>query len=126
MPAGRPPKWETPAQVQLLIDDYFANTSEEEWTITGLAIALDTWRSVLVDYEGKDEFTATIKKAKEKVHNAYEKDLRKKGRSGDIFALKNFGWRDEKTLDHKGSLTIVDLIGGIDHDGETGPEQIEE
>lgn len=99
MPAGRPPKWENPEQVQVLIDDYFANTSEEEWTVTGLALALDTYRDVLIRYEEKDEFYNTIKKAKEKVHNAYEKDLRKKGRSGDIFALKNFGWKDQQQVD---------------------------
>lgn len=97
---GRPPKWENPEQVQVLIDKYFDSTPEEEWTITGLALALDTYRSVLIDYQEKDEFSYTIKKAKERVQNAYEKDLRRKGRSGDIFALKNFGWSDKQELDH--------------------------
>lgn len=100
MAGGRPPKWESPEQVQVLIDKYFDSTPEEEWTITGLALALDTYRSVLVDYQEKDEFSYTIKKAKEKVQNAYEKDLRRKGRSGDIFALKNFGWSDKQEIDH--------------------------
>lgn len=97
---GRPPKWQSPEQVQVLIDLYFASTPESEWTITGLALALDTFRSTLIDYEEKDEFYYTIKKAKEKVHNSYEKDLRAKGRSGDIFALKNFGWSDKQEIDH--------------------------
>lgn len=30
--------------------------------ITGLALALDTTRDTLMDYEGKDEFSDTIKK----------------------------------------------------------------
>ncbi len=94
--AGRPLKYKELKQIQPLIDNYFATTKEEEWTITGLALALDTSRDILIDYEGRDAFSNAIKKAKEMIHNAYEKDLRRKGRSGDIFALKNFGWRDEQ------------------------------
>ncbi len=46
------------------------------------------------------EIIRLIKKAKLKVHNAYERDLRNRGRSGDIFALKNFGWKDQQDHDH--------------------------
>ena len=99
MKLGRPPKWETADQIQGLIDTYFKNTPEKEWTITGLALALDTTRDVLIDYQEKDGFSYAIKKAKEIVHNAYEKDLRRQGRSGDIFALKNFGWKDKTEQD---------------------------
>jgi hypothetical protein len=35
-----------------------------------------------------------LEMAKMKIEHAYEKSLRKNGRSGDIFALKNFGWTD--------------------------------
>lgn len=97
---GRPPKWETVEQVQSLIDSYFADTPKEEWTITGLALSLDTTRQTLLDYEHKDEFTDAIKKAKLKVENGYELDLKKSGRSGTIFALKNFDWRDKQEVDH--------------------------
>lgn len=105
-PGGRPPKWTSPEEVQVLIDEYFNNTPEEEWTITGLALALDTYRSVLVDYQHKDKFSNTIKRAKEKVQHAYEKDLRRKGRSGDIFALKNFGWRDKQEIENTGNVNL--------------------
>ncbi len=71
----------------------------EEYSITGLALALDTTRQTLVDYEEKDEFTDTIKKAKLRVENRYEKALQKQGRSGDIFALKNFNWKDKSESD---------------------------
>lgn len=98
---GRPPKWQTPQALQAEIDAYFESTPEEEWTITGLALALNTYRDVLMDYQEKDEFSNTVKRAKLKVQYAYEKDLRKKGRSGDIFALKNFGWTDKQEFDHK-------------------------
>jgi hypothetical protein len=97
---GRPLKFESLKDLQDRIDIYFNNTSKDEWTITGLAMELDTFRSVLVDYgTGKyddvDEFSNAIKKAKQKVENGYEIDLKKSGRSGTIFALKNFDWTDK-------------------------------
>lgn len=96
-------KFQSVEELQQKINKYFSETKEEEWTITGLALALDTTRDTLVDYgsgEGdRAEFSDTVKEAKEKVHNAYEKDLRRKGRSGDIFALKNFGWTDRQEID---------------------------
>ncbi len=98
--AGRPLKFETVEDLNAAVDKYFTETKEEEWTITGLALALDTSRETLINYEERPEYFDTIKKAKEKVHNAYEKDLRRKGRSGDIFALKNFGWTDRQEIDH--------------------------
>lgn len=94
-PGGRPLKFQSLKELTDIADKYFAETPEAEWTTTGLALALDTTRELLMDYQNKDEFSDTIKKYKLKVHMAYEKDLRKMGRSGDIFALKNFGWRDQ-------------------------------
>ena len=99
-PNGRPLKYQSLEEMKPLGDAYFLKTPEQEWTITGLALALDTTRELLMDYQNKDEFSDTIKKWKLQVHNSYEKDLRAKGRSGDIFALKNFGWRDQQAIDH--------------------------
>lgn len=96
---ARPLKFQSPEELQKAIDSYFDTTPKEEWTITGLALALDTTRQTLVNYEEKDEFLDTIKKAKLKVENGYEIDLKKHGRSGTIFALKNFDWRDKQETD---------------------------
>lgn len=99
--AGRPLKFQSVEDLKEKINKYFAETPIEEWTITGLAIALDTVRSVLIDYEkgkynqGDREFSNTIKKAKHLVEHSYEIDLKKHGRSGTIFALKNFDWKDQ-------------------------------
>jgi len=107
MTKGRPLKFGSVEELQQKIDEYFSKNLESEWTITGLALALGTYRDVLIDYqEGKydkedRDFSNTVKKAKEMVHNSYEKDLRRKGRSGDIFALKNFGWKDKTETDIK-------------------------
>ena|SRR3990167_5648048 len=99
MERGRPLKFETEEILKELIESYFNNTPKDEWTITGLALALDTSRKVLCEYEDKDEFSNTIKKAKLRVENGYEIDLKKHGRSGTIFALKNFDWKDNNQTD---------------------------
>lgn len=96
---GRPLKFNSLEELQEKINSYFSSVKMEEWTITGLALSLDTSRETLMNYEDKEEYFDTIKKAKEMVHNAYEIDLRRKGRSGDIFALKNFGWTDKTEQD---------------------------
>lgn len=106
--ANKPLKWPSVEELQSQLQAYFDDTPRKEWTITGLALALNTTRSTLNDYqngilesispEDKALYTATIRKAKEMIHNQYEIDLRKQGRSGDIFALKNFGWTDERSV----------------------------
>lgn len=97
---GRPPKWNSVEQLQELIDKYFEDYPREEWTVTGLALALDTDRITLMRYQEKEEFSNTIKKAKTRVENSYELDLKKNGRVGAIFALKNFGWTDRQEVAH--------------------------
>ena len=100
---GRPLKFQSVEELQEKIDAYFEQTDETEWTITGLALALDTCRLTLLHYEEKPEFVNTIKNAKLKVENGYEVDLKKHGRSGTIFALKNFDWTDKQELEHSGA-----------------------
>lgn len=104
---GRPPKWETVEELQKGIDDYFDTTGKEEWTVTGLALHLDTSRDVVLDYQEKDGFSYAIKKAKLKVENSYELDLKKSGRTGTIFAMKNFGWKDKTEVENTGKPTTV-------------------
>ena len=72
---GRPLKFQSVEQLQSLIDKYFekCDLDNEPYTITGLACALDTDRAALVRYEHKDEFYNTIKKAKRKVEEQFEK-----------------------------------------------------
>lgn len=96
---GKPLKFETPEILQQAVDKYFAETPQEQWTITGLALALGTDRGTLCNYGRRDEYANSIKIARLKVENAYELSLRKNGRTGDIFALKNFGWRDQGNID---------------------------
>ena len=110
MAGGRPLKFENVEQMQKLIDKYFAETPDDEITITGLALALDTDRKTLINYENRDEFFNTIKKAKTMVELSYEKSLRKNGRTGDIFALKNFGWTDKQEIENNVSINSYEQL----------------
>lgn len=71
-------------------------------TITGLAVALNTSRSTLLNYGDREEFFVTIKKAKDFIENALEEGMLK----GDINptaaifnAKNNFGWKDKTETD---------------------------
>lgn len=112
--AGRPLKYQSVDEIIPIIDKYFNSTPIDEWTITGLALALDTSRTTLIDYEryGEDgkidiAFTDTIKKAKDMVEHSYEIDLKKKGNTGTIFALKNFDWKDKSEVEN--TLTVTPI-----------------
>lgn len=107
MPPGRPLRFKTPEEMQERIDAYFASVEEpkviegniyfEPITITGLALALDTSRETLCNYEKRDEFFDTIKRAKLRCENYAEKQMfRGKNAAGPIFALKNYGWTDKQ------------------------------
>lgn len=95
---GRPLKFATPEEFTAKANEYFANTPKEEWIITGLAVYLDTSRETLMNYQKRDAFFDAVKKAKDMIESSYEIDLKKKGNSGSIFGLKNFGWVDR--VDH--------------------------
>ena len=120
-PVGHPPKFIDPISLQKHIDLFFEKPNAE-WTITGLALHLDTSRKVLCEvaegkkyYEDKPELSNIIKRAKQKVENDYEQDCKKHGRAGSIFVLKNFGWVDRQEFEHGGQVgvDIGDLLKRI-------------
>lgn len=115
--AGRPLKFPDAEELHKQIDLYFdsCDKSHEPYTITGLALYLDTTRQTLLEYEGEVEgrkkkdpaFADTIKRAKLKVENYAEIQLLSSAHpTGAIFALKNHGWSDKQELDHTGNLTV--------------------
>jgi len=81
------------------IDEYFAecDAKNEPYTVTGLALALGLDRKGLLLYQGKNEYSNTIQKAKQKVQAYAERQLYRNGQvAGVIFSLKNnFGWEDK-------------------------------
>lgn len=125
-PGGRPLKFNSPEQVQELIDKYFleCKTEQKPPTVTGLALALGTYRDVLIRYENKnDEYYNVIKTAKEKCQSFAEEQLYcGKNAAGTIFALKNnWKWRDEQTVTIENAneylkMVIVDLKELLDQE----------
>jgi len=131
---GRPPKYKTVEELQTKIDEYFNEgvkvrkilvgkpPSQETIelpvpTITGLAIYLGfESRQSFYDYQEKEQFTYTIKRARLFIENDYEEQLQYGTVTGAIFALKNMGWIDKQEIDntHKGDLNIISLGQGKD------------
>lgn len=111
-PPGRPRKYETPEQMQEVIDAYFEKTSKP--TLTGLALALGfTSRQAFLTYqEYGPEFSDTVKTARLRIEEHYEKLLQdpQTRPAGPIFALKNLGWRDEQKIEHGGQVAMPRII----------------
>ena len=131
---GRPPKFNNVEDLQVKIDEYFAscwtqkidssgnplflrnrrglktntpiNVQTQPYTITGLAVFLGIESDTLLNYQAKDEFFGTIKRAKQRCE-AYAEAQLFIGRNvaGAIFNLKNnYGWKDKIETEHSGNL----------------------
>ena len=92
--AGRKLNYPLPQDLHKVIQEYFIETPIEHYTVSGLALAVGT-KQILVDYEKRKGYGELIRMARLVIENAYELSLRKQGRPGDIFALKNMGWSDK-------------------------------
>lgn len=97
---GRPLMFKSPEELQAKIDTYFfdCEVNEIPLTITGLALAIGTSRRVLCEYGRREEFGGIVETAKSLVEMDYELALRRNGKAGEIFALKNFGWKDSHQI----------------------------
>lgn len=106
---GRPPKYTDGDVFQAKVDQYFKDCEENKTLpgIHGLAVALDMTRETILQYEKLDEFSDTIKKAKEKLRLAWESRLAIPGSTGAIFWLKNnAGWKDQQDVANSGTITV--------------------
>ena len=117
MPAGRPPKFNTPEEMQKAIDAFYKESQDNEWplTISGLALTLGMTRQSLCRYAEKDAFSDTVKTAKAKVEADVERRLLSGGAAtGAIFWLKNnANWKDKTEQDHTssdGSMTPKTVV----------------
>lgn len=112
-PVGRPPLYATAEELQSKIDEYFSKgmNSIKKFSKLGLVIEVPTPtisglvlycgfcdRHSFYDLEKKPGFSHTIKKARLRIEMEYEQDLKAGLGAGAIFALKNFGWKDEQGL----------------------------
>lgn len=130
---GAPPFYATPQDLQKAIDDYFTNGyrkvkkvvgSKKDGfreveipmvTITDLVIYLGfADRRSFYDYEEREDFSYTIKRARTFIEREYEEML-KENPTGAIFALKNFGWTDktEQEVYGKGGQPLIDGLSEL-------------
>jgi len=98
MSTGGIPIYKTAKELQEKIDEYIK--LHPMVTITGLCYYLGfSSRQSFYDMEKRKELAYTIKRARLMIENSYEESLRLTGKSSDIFALKNFGWKDKQEID---------------------------
>lgn len=80
------------------------------FTVSGLAVFLNTSRETLMNYEKRDEYFDTIKKAKDRIYAYTEERLFTSKPTGAIFSLKaNYGWEDKQKLELEGTMTNNNL-----------------
>lgn len=135
MPGGRPRLYQSPEEMQRIIDLYFlackvhqteniellSDCSEEDLliindiddtvpTMSGLALALGMSRHSLVNYSERNEFLSTVKEARQKVEAFLEQRLQGSAAAGTIFNLKNnFGWKDKTEQELTGNVGFTDM-----------------
>ena len=108
MPMGRPLKFKTEEKLQEAINGYFEYCEEKKKpeTIAGLAYHLDIDRHTIYNYEKRDDFFHTIKKARDRILAGLEEALFTDGKSGQIFLAKNYGYSDKQEIEHSGDIEI--------------------
>lgn len=120
MTAGRPMAYNSVEELEAAIEEYFdsedAYITESEGksvfspTVSGLAFHLGITTETLRTYGENDKFSATVKRAKQRIEISLEKRLYGQTVTGTIFNLKNnFGWKDKTEREHTGTLGITDM-----------------
>lgn len=132
---GRPKAFNSPEELQALLDEYFdycdnnvetitdnkgnIKTIHKPYTMTGICVYLDISGETWSDYSKKPEFSETIKKARKKVENYCEENTMA-GRLNPIFSIfslkNNFGWVDKievNTTTSSDQLTNDDIQSKI-------------
>lgn len=126
-PGGRPLKFKSVEDLEELIQGYFVDCDQEKkpYTITGLALWLDTSRETLINYEERPEFFDAIKRAKSKCENWIEENAltNKVNPTTAIFNLKNnYGWKDktEQDITSQGQQLGVVILPPKQNDNSMG------
>lgn len=124
---GRPPIFQTPEELQTAIEAYFNECRNNKTkvltkdgkvvdlpdpkipTIAGCAYAVGMDRHTFYDYENKDEFSHTIKRARNYIIAQWEsKCINTNANAGGIiFIAKNYGYTDKQEFEHSGGVKIL-------------------
>lgn len=125
-PGGRPPIYSVDSEADIqkvaeLVDDFFKyiegeKDEEGDWTrwpepptVTGLTLHLGFCdKSTLYDYANIDQFSHSIKRGLVKIEQFHEKATARGDKcTGNIFIMKNFGWKDKVEHDVTSKQEIV-------------------
>ena len=124
---GRPPVFKTSKELKEKIGEYFNNGMKKRTviigrppnqtaikievpTITGLCYYLGfESRQSFYDYEKRDGFSYTIKRARLSIELEYEEQLQHGNTVGAIFALKNMGWYDRQEITGKDGEPLTQI-----------------
>lgn len=102
MPGGRPRKWETVEALQRDIDKYweYCKENDKPETIAGLAYYTNVDRHTIYNYDKRDEFFHTIKRARDRIlMGGEERAAAGIGGAGNIFLMKNYGYKDKQEVE---------------------------
>ncbi|THG30685.1 terminase small subunit [Naasia lichenicola] len=128
-PVGRPLKFKTVEDLELAIQNYFAEcdphtektlvevgrdshdnmlfdsrlriTEQKPYTVSGLARSLGIDRDTLINYKKRDEFIGSIQAAYDRCHEYAESQLFGRAQAGAAFSLKNnWGWKDRTEVEN--------------------------
>ena len=116
-----PRKYTCPKKLQKLVDAYFkqCDDNNDPYTVTGLALALDTSRHQLAEWSHQNDnpISPVIKRAKRKIVSRIEKMLvgGRTNVAGLIFWLKNIdNWADTKQVEHTGRIDHAHIVAKLD------------
>jgi hypothetical protein len=130
---GQPRKYESSAALKKAVESYFNNPPTKTITlkqtgeqvsvpflsITGLALHLGfASRQSFYDNEGLEEFSYILKQARTYIENEYEFILQHGCTVGAIFALKQFGWSDNRDVQQDITINIDHEALGIESDSQ--------
>ena len=95
----------SPEEFDRLVDEYHELCVKDKVAVTfaGMALHLGfSSRRSLYQYEKREGFLHSVKRARLMVEAEYERRLWGTNVAGAIFALKNHGWSDKQELRHSG------------------------
>jgi hypothetical protein len=110
-----------PVQVAERLEEYFNTTLESQWTLSGIALYVGIeWQDLIFLSEERPKIKQLLAKARLLVQTEYEKSLRASGK-GDMFVLKNLGWKDKTEVNQTSQVVVMPVIKTIGAHGEQTP-----
>jgi hypothetical protein len=115
---GRPPKYETPEELEAIVEKYFAGLMDDKGerfirppTVSGLAYALGMSTRSLLRYEGRDDFCPIVTRAKQ-VCELFLEETAIIGKSKNPISLlgMNFNRVERKEVDHGVTDDLADIL----------------